>query len=61
MNTIPGVLDSWNDTWRLGLANELSWPSDDRGWLGNMHLVAVYDRALSDQEIATNFAAGANP
>ena len=29
-----------------------------RPWLGVMHLVAVYDRALAPDEVAQNFAAG---
>jgi hypothetical protein len=30
----------------------------DAAWLGTYHLVAVYARALTAQEVAQNFAAG---
>ncbi|MGH7138217.1 MAG: PSD1 and planctomycete cytochrome C domain-containing protein, partial [Pirellulales bacterium] len=40
------------------LANELT---GDRPWLGELRLVAVYARALTEQEIGRNFAAGLKP
>lgn len=54
---IDGDLSPWNASYRLGLANELT---KDRVWLGAMHLVAVYSRALTAAEAAQNFAAGAD-
>ncbi|MBK8167478.1 MAG: PKD domain-containing protein [bacterium] len=53
--TASGDLSNWDTSFRLALANELS---GDRPWLGEFHLVAVYDRALSPPDIAQNYAAG---
>jgi len=56
--TISGNLTTWNkwdDGYRLGLANELT---GDRPWLGELHLVAIFDRALSIAEVSQNFTAG---
>jgi hypothetical protein len=52
---IRGDLSNWGDGMRLGLANEVI---DDRTWLGELHLVAVYGRALSAEEVARHFDAG---
>ncbi len=54
--TVAGSLDNWNDDYRLSLANELT---GDRPWLGEFSLVAIYGRALSAEEVARNFSAGA--
>jgi hypothetical protein len=56
--TVGGDLSSWNETYHLGLANEMTM---DRPWFGELHLVAVYNRALDPQEVNQNFQAGANP
>jgi PKD repeat protein len=53
--TVAGDLSNWNSSYRLGLANELT---GDRPWLGELHLVAIYDRALSQAEVSQNFVAG---
>jgi len=53
--TLAGNLSSWNDGYRLGLANEFS---NDRAWLGEYQLVAIYNRALSLEEVRQNFKAG---
>lgn len=45
----------WDAGYRLALANELS---RDRPWYGALHLVAIYERALSADEVALNAAAG---
>lgn len=50
-----GDFSNWNDTHRFALANE---HTEDRDWLGTLHLVAVYSRALSFDEVAINFEAG---
>ena len=52
---VTGDLAVWSDEFRLGLANELT---RDRTWLGVIRRVAIYDRALSPEEVAQNFAAG---
>ncbi|QDT16312.1 DUF1592 domain-containing protein [Alienimonas californiensis] len=44
-----GSFGNWDDGFRLALAGEIG---DDRPWRGTLHRVAIYDRALSDEEIA---------
>jgi hypothetical protein len=53
---VPGDLFNWDYSFRLSLANE---HSGDRPWLGTLHLVAIYDRTLSADEVQQNRAAGA--
>jgi hypothetical protein len=52
---VGGGVENWSDEFRLSLLNELT---DDRPWLGELHLAAVYGRALAAEEVAANFAAG---
>lgn len=52
-----GDLSNWDDGARFGIANEMS---GDRQWLGTLHLVAVYNRALSAKDVTRNFDAGPN-
>ena len=52
---VTGNLLTWDDGFRLALANELS---QDRPWLGEYHRVAFFDRALSEAEIASRYEAG---
>ncbi|MFC2036982.1 LamG-like jellyroll fold domain-containing protein [Chloroflexota bacterium] len=51
---VGGDLSNWDEGYRLALANELA---GGRAWLGEYHLVAVYDRALSAAEVSQNFVA----
>ena len=53
---VVGDLANWNDEYSLLLANEAT---GDRPWLGTIHLVAIYGRALSATEVKQNFLAGA--
>lgn len=53
--SMGGSMNSWNTNYRLGLANELT---SDRPWVGTLHLVAIYDRALTPEEIRQNLLAG---
>lgn len=46
--TVGGDLSSWDDGFRLALGNELT---EDRPWLGELHRVALYARALTSSEI----------
>ncbi|MFT5477709.1 MAG: PKD repeat protein, partial [Planctomycetota bacterium] len=55
--TIAGAHSSWDTSFELGFGNAFTL---DRSWLGSLHLVAFYDRALSPTDVAQNFAAGAN-
>lgn len=50
-----GDLSNWDDSYRLLLGNETS---NDRPWIGTLHLVALYDRALSEADVAQNFDSG---
>ncbi len=52
---IAGELSSWDEGFRLALANELT---HDRAWLGEYQQVALYDRALSSEEVGARFHAG---
>lgn len=54
---VVGNLSPWVDTNKLGLANEHTL---DRVWFGDLHLVAVYSRALTKEEAIQNFQAGAD-
>ena len=49
-----GPLSNWGD-FELTLGNE---PTGDRPWLGEMYLVAIFDRALTVEEVNQNFQAG---
>ncbi|MBN1675109.1 MAG: FecR domain-containing protein [Kiritimatiellae bacterium] len=50
-----GRFSNWDPRLPLVLGNELT---GDRPWLGELHLVAVYNRALSPAEIRQNYQAG---
>jgi len=50
-----GDLSNWDAAHPLVLANEFD---GDRPWLGTYHLVAVYDKALSQAEVAQNHRVG---
>ena len=54
-NTVSGDFGNWDGTWGFVLANEFT---DSRTWLGKLHLVAVYCRALSAADVVTNFSEG---
>ena len=54
---IGGDFSNWNEGFYFGLANEFG--GDDRTWLGEYHLVAIYNRALSQDEVFRNFEAKA--
>ncbi len=57
-DTAVGTFSNWDDDFKFALANEFTL---NRTWLGDMYLVAVYDRPLSDSEVEQNYDAGANP
>ncbi len=50
-----GLFTDWNDTFALVLGNEVS---NDRTWQGLVRMVAVHNRALTQQQIQQNFDAG---
>lgn len=51
----PGSLAPWNADFPLFLANDAV---PNRPWLGEYHLAAIYQRALSVDEARQNYAAG---
>ena len=55
---ISGKPTNWNDTYHLALGNELS---EGRPWLGSYHLVAIYNSALSSEQILQKFQIGIDP
>ncbi|MBC8354504.1 MAG: DUF1592 domain-containing protein [Planctomycetes bacterium] len=53
--TVAGSLSNWQSNHPLSIANEVN---KGRPWLGTLHLVAIYSRSLSPEEIKRNFVAG---
>lgn len=53
--TLGGSMSNWNPNYELAIGNELT---NDRPWLGTLYLAAVYDRALTPEEVDDNFVAG---
>lgn len=51
----PGLLTDWSPNYRMTLVNEAA---GGRNWPGTLALVALYDRALTRQEVHQNFQAG---
>jgi hypothetical protein len=56
--TQAGDFSGWDSTYPLSVGNT---PALDRPFYGEVHLVAIYDRALTAAEVATNRTAGADP
>ena len=52
---IGGVPSNWDKSLQLAFGNEMT---NDRPWQGTLHLVALFDRVLSEPEVADHFAAG---
>jgi hypothetical protein len=50
-----GGLTQWDATYAIIVANEAT---NDRAWLGELHLIAIYERALDTGEVQQNFMAG---
>ncbi|MEM7137357.1 MAG: LamG domain-containing protein [Myxococcota bacterium] len=46
---------TWNSSYAIAVANETS---VNREWLGDLHLIAVYERALGPDEVQQNFDVG---
>ncbi len=53
---ISGGFDNWNDAYPLVIGNELT---SDRPWHGELHGLTIHDRALTADEVAQRFRAGA--
>jgi len=54
-SSISGDFSNWDDTMHFALGNEFE---EDRTWLGEYHLIAIYNRALSQAEVNQNYEAG---
>jgi len=50
-----GAPSQWDATYPIIVANEAT---NDRTWLGELHLIAVYDQALGAGEVEQNFMVG---
>ena len=55
IDKLQGDFSNWAGGFRLLLANERT---GDRPWLGTFTLVAVFDRALTPEEVQHNYSAG---
>jgi len=53
--TVPGDLSNWDAGFRFALGNELT---NDRPWRGEFRRVALYSRALTQQEVEMSHRAG---
>jgi mono/diheme cytochrome c family protein len=51
----PGHLNEWDPSFALVLGNEVS---SDRPWSGAIRFLAIHNRALTPEAVASNFAAG---
>ncbi|MBL8329698.1 MAG: hypothetical protein JNJ71_12665 [Rubrivivax sp.] len=59
---IDGDCSAWDRSFRLALGNEWGTPDGvDRSWHGTLQLAALYDRALSAEEIAAHLSLGPSP
>lgn len=54
---IPGD-NNWDMSYDFGLFNEMNFPIDDRTWLGDIFLVAIYSTVLTPAEVTQNYNAG---
>ncbi|RME00909.1 MAG: LamG domain-containing protein, partial [Bacteroidetes bacterium] len=54
--TRSGNISNWDETFKLAFGNELT---QDRTWLGDIHSVAFYNKAISAAEVLQNYQAGA--
>lgn len=54
-NDVGGLLTDWNNTHALILANELG---QSNPWQGTFRMVAIHNRALTNEQIQQNFKAG---
>lgn len=50
---VGGDLSNWSDDFRLGIGDEIG---SGRVWRGDVHLAAIYQRALGAEEVARNYA-----
>lgn len=58
LGVVDGGFGNWDGTFPLLVGNEAT---GTRAWLGDLHLIAIYNDALTELEVAQNYAAGADP
>ncbi len=46
-----GDFSTWDDRYRIAVGNELDQSGDTRAWTGELHKLAIYARALPEEEI----------
>ena len=56
--TVEGDFSEWDDSFHLAIGAEFNEELSSRAFLGTMHLIAVYSRALQEAEIRQNFDDG---
>lgn len=55
---LAGDFSTWDPSFHLALGAEFNEDLESRDFLGTMHLIAMYSRALSEAEILQNFEDG---
>ena len=55
--TVSGDLKAWDNSYYFSLGNELT---ADRPWLGSFHMVAVYSKSFTPDQVKKHFDAGPN-
>ena len=56
VDVVPGgLLNDWDDTYAFAVASEVD---NDNRWAGTVRLLAVHNRALTDEQIVQNFDVG---
>ncbi|WP_067460950.1 LamG domain-containing protein [Actinomadura macra] len=54
-HNVGGSLAAWSDQFELALGDEMT---GDRAWLGTYRMVALYNRALTTEEVLARFSSG---
>jgi hypothetical protein len=58
-NDIGGNFSGWANDYLLVFANDFNTSDiNERAWIGEIHMVAIYNKALSVSEINQNYSAG---
>ncbi len=52
---LPGLLNDWDNTYAFVVGNEVS---NNRQWQGTLRLLAIHNRALTQDQIISNYDAG---
>jgi hypothetical protein len=58
---LDGDISGWDDTHEVIIGTEHNNDAIRRQYKGDIYMVAVYDKALTAEEVAGNFAAGSHP